>query len=194
VEERLIKQIEFLVEIDKLKNIFRQNFLADGSRKENSAEHSWHLALFAMILPEFAEGIDVLKTMKLLLIHDLVEIYAGDVYCYDERGAEGKFEREKCAAETLFSMLPEDQKEEIMDLWLEFEKGDTKEAYFAALVDRLQPLLLNYHSQGKSWKEHGISVSQVKKRNEIYKSGPQALKELVFNLIEEGAKKGYLKE
>ena len=164
--ERIEKQFEFLKEIDKEKNIFRQTYLADGKRKENDAEHAWHMALFVMVLSEYAnEDIDVLKTMKIVLIHDLIEIYAGDTYAYDSKGNESKRERELAAADRLFNILPEDQAEEFRALWDEFEENITPEARFANTMDKIQPLMLNNASEGRSWEEHGVHASQVYGRN-----------------------------
>lgn len=192
--DRLKKQIDFLIEIDKLKSIFRRNYLADGSRRENDAEHSWHLSMMVFILSEYFEDIDMLKTIKMVLVHDLVEIIAGDVYCYDEKANVGKFEREQEAAEELFSILPEDQHKELHDLWMEFEEGKTTEAICAAISDRLQPLLLNYTSNGKSWLEHNIYAESVKVRNEVvFKKANKKISEFVTKMIEDAKEKGYLK-
>lgn len=194
-KDRLKKQIDFLVEIDKIKNIFRNNYLADGSRKENDAEHSWHLGMSVLMLAEHFEGIDLLKTVKMVLIHDLVEIIAGDVYCYDEKGNEGKFEREKAAAVQLFSILPRDQGDELYDLWIEFEESKTPEAICAAVVDRLQPLLLNYHSEGKSWLEHNISSEKVRNRNRlVFDRCSAEISDFVAGMIDKAVEKGYLTE
>lgn len=192
--ERFLKQMSFIIEIDKIKNIIRNNYLTNGERKESDAEHSWHLAMMVMVLTEYFEGLDVFKTIKMVLAHDLVEIYAGDVYAYDEKANIGKFEREKESAEKLFSLLPEDQKEEFFELWLEFEDAKTKEAVCGAIVDRVQPLLLNYNSEGKSWKEHDIPKDKVMNRNKIvFENGPEVIGEYTRSLIEDAAKKGYLR-
>ncbi len=174
--ERIEKQFEFLKEIDKEKNIFRQTYLADGMRKENDAEHAWHMALFVMVLSEYAnEDIDVLKTMKIVLIHDLIEIYAGDTYAYDSKGNESKRERELAAADRLFNILPKDQAEEFRALWDEFEENITPEARFANTMDKIQPLMLNNASEGRSWEEHGVHASQVYGRNEKTHLGSEEL-------------------
>lgn len=166
-KERLEKQIRFIVEVDKVKNIFRQTYLADGERKENDAEHSWHLALMAVLLQEhMEEKADLTKVMIMVLIHDLVEIDAGDTYAYDEKGAQTKREREVKAADRIFGLLPEDQGMYFRELWEEFESYETPEAKFAHLLDNFQPLLLNDASGGKSWKEHGVHRAQPMKRNE----------------------------
>ena len=174
--ERIEKQFEFLKEIDKEKNIFRQTYLADGMRKENDAEHAWHMALFVMVLSEYAnEDIDVLKTMKIVLIHDLIEIYAGDTYAYDSKGNESKRGRELAAADRLFNILPKDQAEEFRALWDEFEENITPEARFANTMDKIQPLMLNNASDGRSWEEHGVHASQVYGRNEKTHLGSEEL-------------------
>lgn len=174
--ERIEKQFEFLKEIDKEKNIFRQTYLADGMRKENDAEHAWHMALFVMVLSEYAnEDIDVLKTMKIVLIHDLIEIYAGDTYAYDSKGNESKRGRELAAADRLFNILPKDQAEEFRALWDEFEENITPEARFANTMDKIQPLMLNNASEGRSWEEHGVHASQVYGRNEKTHLGSEEL-------------------
>ncbi len=165
--ERLEKQIQFIVEIDKVKNIYRQNYLADGERKENDAEHSWHIALMAYLLQEYSEKpIDVSKVMLMVLIHDLVEIDAGDTYAYDAAGAETKRQREEAAADRIFGLLPEDQGRYFRELWEEFEAYETPEGKYAHLLDNFQPLLLNDVSGGLSWKEHQVKKSQIYKRNE----------------------------
>jgi len=194
--DRLKQQIRFIIEIDKLKGIVRQNYLADGSRKEDDAEHSWHLALMCAILAEYAnEKIDVLKTMKMLLIHDLVEIDAGDTYAYDTTGAsESKRERELAAAERIFKLLPEDQAKEYRALWDEFEENASPEAKFAATLDRLQPFLLNSASDGKSWKEHDVSFSQVLRRNEVTPDGSKILWDFQYEMMKEEVRKGNLRK
>ena len=151
---RLQKQLQFILEIDKLKKIVRQSPLADQSRKENDAEHSWHLAVMAILLSEYAQErhIDIFHVVKLALIHDLVEIDAGDTFCYDEIGNRQKLKRETRAADRIFNILPQDQAMQFRDLWDEFEARETPEACFAAALDRLQPLLLNFHTQGGTWR------------------------------------------
>ena len=207
-QERLQQQLAFLMEADKLKTIYRQTYIRvddlppmpDDSnitkpypRRENDAEHSFSLALFTAILCEYAnEPIDVLKTMKMVLIHDIVEIDAGDTYCYDEKGNATKEEREKKAAERLFGLLPEDQREEYRGLWEEFEERKTIEARFAAVMDRIQPLLLNLDRGGLSWKKHGIHLPQVQKRNEFVHEGSETLSEYIFGLLDEANKAGIL--
>lgn len=164
---RLEQQIAFIVEIDKVKNVFRQTPLADGNRKENDAEHSWHIALMALLLKEYAEEeVDVLKVMTMVLVHDLVEIDAGDTYAYDDIGAVTKREREVKAADRIFGMLPKDQGNYLRALWDEFEEYESADAKYAHLLDNFQPLLLNDASGGISWSEHSVKKSQIYKRNE----------------------------
>ena len=163
---RLEKQLSFIIEIDKVKNIFRQTYLSDKNRKENDAEHSWHIALMALLLKEYAEeSVDVLKVMTMVLIHDLVEIDAGDTYAYDEAGNQTKRQRELAAAERIFGILPEDQGKYLRELWDEFEAYETAESKYAHLLDNLQPLLLNDAADGIAWLEHGVKKSQIYKRN-----------------------------
>lgn len=195
-EDRLQKQLEFIVEVDKLKHIYRQTYLADGSRKENDAEHSWHLALMVFLLSEhtLVEEIDLFRAIKMVLVHDLVEIDAGDTYCYDEKGALDKEEREKKAAERIFNLLPADQAKELWSLWEEFEAVSTPEARYAAALDRLQPLFLNYASEGKSWQEHGVKKSQAIKRNAPIENSSTVLWAHALRTLDEAVKKGYLAE
>ncbi len=164
---RLEKQLQFILEIDKVKKIIRQTPLSDASRKENDAEHSWHIALMAYLLQEYVEEpVEVSKVMLMVLIHDLVEIDAGDTYAYDEEGAKTKDERERKAADHIFGMLPEDQGMYLKALWEEFEAYETAEAKYAHLLDNSQPLLLNDAAGGISWTEHQVKKSQIYKRNE----------------------------
>ena len=184
------KQMQFIIEIDKVKSILRQNFLADGSRRENDSEHSWHLAMMVVILSEYFKGADMLKTVKMVLIHDLVEIYAGDTFAYDEQGYLDKDEREQAAADRLFALLPRDQASEYRDLWDEFERMDTGEAIFAAAVDRIQPLLMNSESGGKMWKQHKVTKEMVLKRNKlVLEDAPETIAEFVRKRIEDSAAK-----
>lgn len=194
--DRLYKQIRFFLEADKLKQVYRQNYLADGSRKENDAEHSWHLALMCLLLGEHAgdgKQLEMLRILKMILIHDIVEIDAGDTYCYDKEAAAAKSEKEQRAAERLFKLLPPDQEAEYRALWEEFEAKLTPEARFAAALDRLQPLTLNYASGGKSWQEHQISVSQVLERNCEIADGSPLLWEFARSMIDEAVKSKQLK-
>jgi putative hydrolase of HD superfamily len=163
---RLAKQIDFIVEIDKLKQVFRQTVLMDGSRKENDAEHSWHFALLAVLLSEYADpGIDSFRVVKMALIHDIVEIDAGDTFCYDQVGRKSQHQREVEAAHRIFNLLPADQAAELRALWEEFEAEQTPEAKFAAAIDRFQPLLHNLETAGHAWREHGVTREQVIARN-----------------------------
>lgn len=192
-KERLLKQIEFIVEIDKLKRILRQNVVIDTLRRENDAEHSWHLAMMAIILSEYAaEEIDLLRVIKMVLIHDLVEIDAGDTFCYDEKAHEDKAFREQKAADRLFNILPQDQAKEILGLWQEFEEMKTPEARFAACLDRVQPLILNYHTNGHTWQKPGITSEKVLKRNGVLEENAPILWEFAKEVIDESIKKGYL--
>lgn len=194
--ERLKKQMEFVMEVDKLKKITRQNYLADGVRKENDAEHSWHLALMALILCEHVKEEnrpDPLRVIKMVLIHDIVEIDAGDTYCYDEEAGVGKREKEEKAAQRIFSLLPPDQAVDFREVWEEFEKGCTPEARFAAALDRLQPLTLNYLAGGKSWQEHNIYLSQVLERNSPIGDSSPDLWSFAEEMIQDAVNKGYIR-
>ena len=193
--DRLKKQISFIIETDKLKTIYRQSLISDKSRYENDAEHSWHLALMAVLLSEHTnDQVDLLKVIKMVIIHDIVEIDAGDTYCYDEKAKLDKREREEKCANRIFSLLPDDQRDEMFELWEEFEKMETAEAKFAAALDRLQPVLLNYTADGMSWKKHGISKKQVIERNRLMKDGSDKLWDYAKQIIEDAVKKGYVKE
>jgi putative hydrolase of HD superfamily len=192
---RLKKQMEFIVEVDKLKYIFRQSALISDGRKENSAEHSWHLGVMAMFLSEYVKdgSVDLLKVIKMVLIHDIVEIDAGDTFAYDEHGYEDKEEREIQAAQRIFNLLPSDQADEIWKLWREFEERQTPEARYAASLDRLQPLLLNYFTQGHTWKMPGVTSKKVYERMEPIKESTPVLWEYAVEIIEDSIAKGYLK-
>jgi putative hydrolase of HD superfamily len=194
--ERLKRQIEFLVEIDKLKHILRRTYLMDNSRHEDDVEHSWHLAMMVLLLSEYAnsEKIDILHVLKMVLIHDIVEIDAGDTFCYDEEGEKGRLSREIKAAERLFSILPEDQADELRTIWEEFEERKTPEARFAASLDRLQPLLCNYYTKGYAWKENSVTSKMVYKRNRHIEEGSEYLWMFARELIEKSVKKNYLKK
>ena len=187
------KQIAFIMELDKIKQITRQTYLSDASRKENDAEHSWHLAVMAFVLADHAnERIDVLKTIKMALLHDVVEIDAGDTYAYDTAGNETKRERELAAADRIFGLLPDAQRDEYRGLWDEFEAMETAEARFANMLDKVQPLLLNDASGGRSWEEHGVKKSQVMARNERTHEGSEELWAYAKRLIEKNVEKGRL--
>ena len=155
------RQLQFIVEIDKLKNIFRRNYIADGSRNENSAEHSWHLAVMATVFEPMAEDINILTVIKMLIIHDIVEIDAGDTYIHDKEGLKDKKQREEKAADRLFNILEVEQAQELRRIWDEFEVGSSREAKFANMIDRLHPFVLHVASEGRAWKENEIHVSQV---------------------------------
>lgn len=192
--ERLKKQLDFVLEMDKLKYIKRQSYVADGSRRENDSEHSWHLALMAMLLSEYAnEPVDVLHVIKMVLIHDAVEIDAGDTYAYDTAGNATKREREEKAAERLFNILPEDQAKEMRGIWEEFEAGVTPEAKFANALDRVQPIMLNDITGGKAWREHQVAAEQVINRNENTHLGSEELWRHVKGLIDKNRELGNLK-
>ena len=192
--ERLEQQIHFIIEADRVKNIFRQTYLADGQRKENDAEHSWHLALCAVLLKEhMEEEVDLLKVMTMVLIHDLVEIDAGDTYAYDAEGALTKRGREVKAADRIFSILPEDQGSYFRELWDEFEAYETADAKFAHLLDNFQPLLLNDASYGRSWSEHGVHKSQVCRRNERIPETSEIIWEKMLEIMDDHIARGHLK-
>ena len=175
-ESRLQQQMNFILEIDKEKRIGRQTYLSDGERKENDAEHAWHLAIMTLLLAEHArEPIDVLKTVKMLLIHDIVEIDAGDTYAYDEEAKQTQADRELLAAKRIFGLLPADQGEDLMALWREFEEQKTPEARFARTMDNLQPMMLNAATDGKDWVEHQVRIGQILKRNERTHEGSAEL-------------------
>lgn len=174
--ERLQKQFDFILEIDREKEIVRQTPIADASRHENDAEHAWHMAVMVMILSEYAtEPIDPLRTMSMLLIHDLIEIYAGDTYAFDEEGKQSQEKREHEAADRLYQKLPEDQGAYFRSLWDEFEEQKTPEARFARAMDNLQPMMLNRATDGISWLEHGVRLSQVLDRNKNTAKGSEIL-------------------
>lgn len=195
-QERMDKQIAFCREIDKEKQIGRQTYLADGTRKENDAEHAWHMAVMTLLLGEYAnEEIDVLRTVSMLLVHDLVEIDAGDTYAYDEEAKKSQRERELRAADQIFGILPEDQRDKLRELWDEFEAGETKEARFARTMDNFQPMMLNAASDGKAWEEKGVRLAQVQKRNQNTAKGSEALWEYALeNFISPNVEKGRLKD
>ncbi len=193
MENRLKTQIDFIIEIDKIKHIKRKSRLFDNSRVENDAEHSWHIAVMAMILSEYAnDKIDVSKVIKMVLIHDIVEIDAGDVYLYHPDRENAK-EKELKAAKRIFSILPEDQKNDYMSIWLEFEERKTAEAKFAAVLDRLEPFLQNYMTKGTTWKEFDIGLNQVLKANSHISSGSEELWAYIKEMLDECVEKKYLK-
>lgn len=175
-KDRLEKQFDFCKEIDREKLIGRQNYLADGNRKENDAEHAWHMAIMTLLLSEYAnEKIDVLKTISMLLIHDLVEIDAGDTFAYDEEAKKTQRQRELAAADRIYGILPKDQAVKLRNLWDEFEECKTAEAKFARAMDNIQPAMLNSESGGKSWEEKGVHLSQILERNKNTAEGSKVL-------------------
>ena len=191
MRDRLDKQIEFSLEVDKTKDIFRQTYLSSGERKENDAEHGWHMALMAYLLREHAnEDIDMLKVIVMILIHDIVEIDAGDTYAFDDNANLDKREREVKAAQRIFNILPEDQAKELYDLWEEFEAYETPEAIYAHTMDNFQPLMLNNATKGRSWKEHGVKLSQMLKRNKKTAMGSQAVWDYAYDIIEDNIENG----
>lgn len=194
--DRLRRQVEFLAEIDKLKHVRRQTILMDKSRKENSAEHSWHIAVMALFLLEHARDrdLDELRILKMLLIHDLVEIDAGDTFCYDIEGMKDKDVREQLAADRLFNLLPPDQARECRALWDEFEASQTPEARFANALDRVQPMLHNYLTEGESWREHSVTKTMVIERNGPIEHGSQVLWDYICGLVDDAVARGMLPE
>lgn len=191
--DRFKEQVAFIVELDRLKNVYRKSFLLDGSRHENDAEHSWHIAMMALVLSEYAGGsVDLPRVIGMLLVHDIVEIDAGDVFVYDEKASRGKEAREKTAADRLFNILPPGQARELRALWDEFEERKTPEARFAMALDRLQPILQNYFTQGRSWKAHGITARQVLDTNRRIEEGSEALWAYAKEIVADSVEKGYL--
>jgi len=195
-KSRLEKQFDFCREIDKEKFIKRQTCLSDGIHKENDAEHAWHMAVMAILLGEYAnEGIDILKTVTMLLIHDLVEIDAGDTYAYDEEAKKTQGQREKAAADRIFGLLPEDQGKYMRGVWEEFEEGETPEAKFAHTMDNIQPTMLNAATGGKGWEEHGVRLGQILDRNKNTAQGSEKLWEYSYqNFISPNLEKGKIKQ
>ena len=191
---RFKKQIEFILEVDKLKHVLRQTILMDRSRRENSAEHSWHIALMVFMMSEYSKktDIDLFHVMKILVIHDLVEIDAGDTYCYDDNGRQDQSLRERIAAERIFGLLPADQTAEFRALWDEFENRETPESKFANALDRLQPFLHNYFTDGQTWQANHINSRQVHERMLPVKEGAPELWEYVNTLIDDAVAKGIL--
>lgn len=192
LNERLQKQIEFLIEIDKAKQVFRKTRLMDGTRYENDAEHSWHLAVMALVLAEHAKKpVNLCRVLKMALVHDIVEIDAGDTFAYDELGRQSQLEREQLAAERIFNLLPPDQAAELRGLWEEFEAQETEDAKFANAIDRLAGMLPNYHNQGGGWRENKVLVKKVWSRNQIIELGSPTLWEYARTLIEKAVAQGY---
>ncbi len=193
MDERISKQIDFALEIDKEKNIFRQTHLSGHGRNENDAEHAWHMAVMAYLLKEYSnEPVDIAHVMIMCLIHDLVEIDAGDTYAYDPEGKATQKEREEAAKERIFSILPKDQRDELMGIFDEFEAGETAEARFARAMDNFQPLILNNSNGGSDWKEHGVKAEMVYKRQARTEAGSKSLYEITERIIIENIDKGSL--
>jgi putative hydrolase of HD superfamily len=193
-DSKLTKQIQFIAEIDRLKRVYRQTFVTNTTQKENDAEHSWHLALMAVILADHAadKSLDILRVIKMALIHDLVEIDAGDTFCYDENKRLQVKELEKKAADRIFGMLPHDQADEMKALWNEFEARATPEAAFAASLDRLQPIMQNHNARGGAWKEHSLTSEQVLSANAHIKNGAPDLWEYAKHIISDAVEQGWL--
>lgn len=193
---RMERQLEFIIEIDKLKHVFRRTRLFNNSRHENDAEHGWHLAVMALVMSEYAdEPVDVNRVVKMVLVHDIVEADAGDTFLYDEAGNKAKAEAERRAADRIFGLLPEDQEADFRALWEEFEARRTAEARFAAAIDRLEPIMQNALTAGYAWKAHDISRSQVMGKNRpIVEAGSKRLWELAQSLINRAAEAGDLRE
>lgn len=195
MDERLKKQLDFILEIDKEKNILRQTHLSDHGRRENDAEHAWHMAIMAYLLKEYSnEPIDVAKVMIMCLIHDVVEIDAGDTYAYDAEGLKTQKAREEAAKERIYSLLPDDQKQGLQALFDEFEERKTPEAKFARALDNLQPLLLNNSNDGGDWREHQVTEAQVYGRQRRTAEGSEKLYEVTDQLIRENIAKGNIRK
>lgn len=195
MDERLKKQIDFILEIDKEKNILRQTHLSGHGRRENDAEHAWHMAIMAYLLREYSnEPVDIGRVMLMCLIHDLVEIDAGDTYAYDTEGLSTQKEREEAAKERIYSLLPEDQKEMLVSIFDEFEENQTAEAKFAHAMDNFQPLLLNNSNDGGDWREHGVHASQVYGRQEKTKMGSEKIYEVTDQILKKNIARGNIKQ
>lgn len=195
MDERIKQQLDFCLEIDKEKNIFRQTHLSGHGRNENDAEHAWHMSIMAYLLREYSnEKIDIARVMLMCLIHDIVEIDAGDTYAYDEEGLKTQKAREDAAKERIFSILPEDQKSELIAVFDEFEENRTPEAKYAHAMDNLQPLILNNSNGGSDWREHGVSAGTVYGRQEKTRMGSEKLYEVTDQILKENIRKGNLPE
>ena len=191
MDERLKKQLDFALEIDKEKNVFRQTHLSGHGRNENDAEHAWHMAIMAYLLREYSnEPVDITRVMLMCLIHDVVEIDAGDTYAYDAEGLKTQKAREEAAKERIYSLLPEDQKKELAAIFDEFEESKTPESKFAHAMDNLQPLMLNNSNDGGDWREHGVSAKQVYGRQDRTKEGSEKLYEITEQIIKKHVEKG----
>ncbi|EJO9868789.1 HD domain-containing protein [Vibrio vulnificus] len=193
--ERLNKQLALLMELDKLKSVLRRTRVKSADKRlENSAEHSWHVALMALLMEEHAnEPVDIGRVVKMLLLHDVVEIDAGDTFVYDAVASEQQAEKELAAAQRLFGMLPADQGEELLQLWLEFEAAQMADAKFGKALDRIIPMLLNYHNQGQSWQEHGVTRQQALTVNQKIDLGSHVLWDKAQEIIEQATQNGWLK-
>ncbi|WP_035987787.1 HD domain-containing protein [Leptolyngbya sp. KIOST-1] len=192
--QRLQQQIAFVIEIDRLKTVLRQTQLMDGSRRENSAEHSWHLAMMTLALADYAPaGVDMQQALHQVLIHDLVEIDAGDTFCYDAQAHLDKAEREQRAADRIFGLLPQADSDRLRQIWEEFEAQSTPTARFAAALDRIQPLLHNWQTGGGTWKQHGICRAQVLRRMAPVETGAPELWPFVLGVIEDCVNAGCLR-
>ena len=195
MDERLKKQVDFILEIDKEKNIFRQTHLSNHGRNENDAEHAWHMAIMAYLLQEYSnEPVDVARVMLICLIHDLVEIDSGDTYAYDEEALKTQKQREEKAKERVFSLLPKEQKQDLMSIFDEFEENETPEAKFAHAMDNFQPLLLNNSNGGSDWIEHGVNESQIYGRHKKTKEGSEELYKVTDKIIQDNVKKGNIQK
>lgn len=195
MKNKLKRQLDFLIEVDKMKNILRQTLLMDKSRQENDAEHSWHFALMALTLFEYnrLDNVDINRVIKMALLHDLVEIYAGDTFAYDVKGNEGKDAREAESADRLFAMLPDEQSAEFRSLWEEFDKMETPDAKYASAIDRLEPFISNYKTDGYTWVLHKVSVENVYKRMDPIRLVLPEVWEFVEAVIKDSCEKGYIK-
>ncbi len=191
--DRLKQQLAFLTEIDRMKTVYRRNVVIDRSRQEDDAAHSWHMAMFALVLAEYApEALDMLTVLKLCLVHDLVEVYAGDTFCYDAAGNLDKAERERQAADRLFALLPAEQGNEYRTLWEEFDAPSTPEGWFAAAIDRLQPFILNFHTDGHTWHLAPVKRVDLLRRLDPVRTGIPALWPDVLKMVYEAIENGYL--
>jgi len=191
--EKLLKQIDFLIEIDKLKTILRRNYISDGSKRENDAEHSWYFSIAALIFAEYSNyKIDIQKVIKMAIIHDIVEVYAGDTFVYDDDAKKNQKEREKIASEKIFGILPEDQKKQLLELWNDFEDGITNESKYAKSIDRFVAELLNLKSNGKTWFENNLEYSKVYAMNKEIENGSSTLWLYMKEMLEKN--KGLFKE
>ncbi|MFA5576640.1 MAG: HD domain-containing protein [Tissierellaceae bacterium] len=193
--ERLLKDIEFIVELDKMKSILRQTSLIERDQREDDAQHSWHISVMAMVLGEYSnKELDIGRVIKMLLTHDLIEIYAGDTFCYDKEANKSKRERELAGADKVFGILAEDKARELRALWDEFEEAKTPEAIFAASMDRLQPMLNNYHNNGGTWGKFNVAKEDIYERIAPVREASDILWDYVQHMIEDAANRGLIKE